>query len=80
MDKCNFLKYLNAGITSSILIEYNNLGAPAKDYIPAPHDDAIIASVTNQDQGHEDSAAITTSSSCRVTLSPTIPNKMGKDR
>ena len=47
IDKGNFLKYLNKGMTSSWEIEYKSLGAPAKLYIPAPVELAIIAIVTN---------------------------------
>ena len=67
-------------ITSSYAIEYKSLGAPAKDYIPAPVDEAIIANVTSQDHGQETSAAITAFSSYKVYLSPTIPSKIGKDK
>ena len=58
----------------------SNLGALAKLYNPAPVDDSIIPTATNQWVGQATWAAISTSLLYKVSLSQTHPNRIGKDK
>jgi len=79
IDNLTLLNPFKTGKTSSSAIEYNNLGAPARDYMPAPQLEAMIAIITSQAKGQLTSAAMTFSSSYKVSLSPTMPNNIGND-
>lgn len=52
------LKILKQGKLSSSATAYSNLGAPARDYKPAPVEERIIATIVIYLEGQEPSAAI----------------------